>query len=171
MSLDFALRQETLSVPSDLSLSHFHKVRTVTLRMLGFKTVNRLQAIRQVAQREELGDEWKDKLDAQADREAEREKDKKPTDKRKLSEEEDEIKKLRESVLFVSESMPWPDALAVGILNINDEVLSEGECESLIDALDHGSAKWLMEQLVIISGLVPESTAARGEDSPSSTDG
>ena len=55
-----------------------------------------------------LGVAWKDKLDAQADREAERDKTQKPKDKRKLSEEEDEIKKLRESVMFVSESMPWP---------------------------------------------------------------
>ena len=171
MPRDFALRQETVDVPSHLALSHVHKVRTVTLRMLGFKTVNRLQAIRQVAQREELGDEWKDKLDAQADREAERDTSQKTTDKRKLSEEEDEIKKLRESVMFVSESMPWSEALDVGILNINDEVLDNDERSSLIEALDHGSAKWLMEQLVVISSLVPESKEARGEDLPSSTDG
>ena len=171
MSLDFALRQETLDVPHHLALFHVHKVRTITLRMLGFKTVNRLQAIRQVAQREELGDAWKDKLDEQADREAERDKAQKPADKRKLSEEEDEIKKLRESVLFVSESMPWSEALEVGILNINDEVLNDDDRNGLINALDHGSAKWLMEQLVVISSLVPESKDARGEDSPSSTDG
>ena len=42
---------------------------------------------------------------------------------------------------------------------------------SLIEALDHGSAKWLMEQLVVISSLVPETKEARGEDLPSSTDG
>ena len=88
-----------------------------------------------------------------------------------LSEEEDEIKKLRESVLFVSESMPWSEALDVGILNINDEVLDNDERNSLIEALDHGSAKWLMEQLVVISSLVPETKEARGEGLPNSTDG
>ena len=41
-------------------------------------------------------------------------------------------------------------------------MLSDEERSSLIDALDHGSAKWIMEQLVIISGLVPESKAAPG---------
>ena len=172
MTKGFALRQETVDVPTHLALSHVHKVRTVTLRMLGFKTVNRLQAIRQVAQREELGDEWKDKLDAQADREAERDKAQTPTDTRKKpSEEEDYIKEIRESVLFVSESMPWSEAFEVGILNINDEVLDNEDRMSLIEALDHGSAKWLMEQLVVISSLVPETKVARGEDLPSSTDG
>ena len=170
MSRDFALRQETFDVPHHLALFHVHKVRKITLRMLGFKTVNRLQLIRQVAQREELGDEWKDKIDAQADREAEREKDKTKT-KFKLSEEEAEIKKMRESVMFVSESIPWSEALEVGIININDDALSNDERKSLIEALDHGSAKWTMENLVIISSMLPETKVARGKDLPSSTSG